>query len=894
MSQIFYSQVDPKLQDELNARANAGSLLRETDYIAYMTEKIANVEITAYKPAPSGSKLIHGDIFDNTMAKLGGNTVRSGRYLPSGENGYLNSSQVNYKYETVTIEGTGNNLNAVLTENEALDNSRRIGPYIKVADITIGDGSMGLLNKASLSISIPNPTRDLDKFESIWMRPGRYVRLMVQHPKTATITPGLLSDLVIPDEDKLKELYPAWTDLTKLKNEIRKMRQFVFSGLITSFDFSYDADASVSVTLQLTGTSDIYTDVSMFMDPDTKTKTSKLSSYSKYENTGSAGLRDVSDPETPTNTKVELYDTLSSIVESLRSSYNAVLPPSIEYEQEIIDPETGDVLDTIKSITRPGSGIAPFIINEQTATTFNANSTDNFILFGKPYDNDLSRTFIYEPIGAVKDAESSGSIYINPVKGEKLEIEQEDIFNKLTVSRSMANPDTASISTLEARSITIDNELNALSEKYVTTRNNQIQSQKEQFEQEEKDLVELSNDNRYITVGALIHFLNNQIIRSKQGSESEVGIMCDDVQIESPYYQHLKSIDPESVLLLPANPEDQVDISVTETGEDLDISSRKTRTRSNSNWYGALGYYQDVIYNQSENAQALKDSGLFKPWLGVYDNKSSEKGKLFPSRIFINLESIKKIIDTLSQKNARRFTYGNFISSLSTLIYNATSGAVNLKLTADKNDPEQVLYADSNDIKLDEVTPYKIPMFANDPRGTIVRDFQFSAKLPSSVKNLSYVLNQGTDISTEKIAPFMNFMFNADNPETVNTIIRNYKTKHIEAILDVADAADLFGRAPQDAESQAALKSANLEYLKYPTADFRQSQQLTAPVFPIDASFTIDGINGFRYGDVLQFPGLPKKYTLNTVFSIISIVHNISSEGAWTTKVTCIMRPNIS
>lgn len=881
MSQIFYSQVDSKLQDELNARANAGTLLRETDYIAYMTEKIANVEIVAYKPAPPGSKLIHGDQFDAPLSKLGGNDVRSGRYMPSGKDGYLNSSQVNYKYETITIEGTGNNLNAVLTENEALDNSRRIGPYIKVADITIGDGSMGLLNKASLSIQIPNPTRDLDKFESIWMRPGRYVRLMVQHPKSATITPGLLSDLVIPNEDKLKELYPSWTDLTELKNEIRQMRQYVFSGLITSFDFSYDADASISVTLQLTGTSDIYTDVSMFMNPDTKTKNSKLASYSKTENTGSVGLRNVADPETNTNTKVELYDTLSGIVDSLRSSYNKLLPPSIETEQEIVDPITGEVLEVIKSTTRPGGGIVPFNINEETATTFNANSTDNFILFGKPYDNDFSRTFIYEPTGGVKDAESSGSIYINPVKGEKLEIEQEDIFTKLTVSRSVANPDTASISKLEARSIAIDNELNSLSEKYVTTRNSQISQQTQQFEQEEKDLVELSDDNRYITVGALIHFLNNQIIRAKQGSESEVGVMCDDVQIESPYYQHLKSIDPESVLLLPANPEEQVDIS-------------GTRTRSNINWYGPLGYYRDVIDNQSENADSIKGAGLYKPWLGVYDNKSSEKGKLFPSRIFVNLESIKTIIDNLSQKNARRFTYGNFINSLSTLIYNATGGAVNLKLTAHKDNPEQVLYADSNDIKLDEVTPYKIPMFANDPRGTIIRDFQFSAKLPSSVKNLSYVLNQGTDISTEKIAPFMNFMFNADNPETVNTIIANYKTKNQKAISDLNEAADTFGRAPQDAESIAALKSATLEYLKYPTPDFRQSQQLTAPIFPIDASFTIDGINGFRYGDVLEFPGLPKKYIQNTVFSIISIVHNISSEGAWTTKVTCIMRPNIS
>ncbi len=71
-------------------------------------------------------------------------------------------------------------------------------------------------------------------------------------------------------EDKLKNLYPEWTDLRELKEKILRMNEYTFSGLITSFDLSYDADASVSVTLQLTGTSDIYTDVTMFIDPKKK------------------------------------------------------------------------------------------------------------------------------------------------------------------------------------------------------------------------------------------------------------------------------------------------------------------------------------------------------------------------------------------------------------------------------------------------------------------------------------------------------------------------------------------------------------------------------------------------------------------------------------------------
>jgi hypothetical protein len=94
-------------------------------------------------------------------------------------------------------------------------------------------------------------------------------------------------------------------------------------------------------------------------------------------------------------------------------------------------------------------------------------------------------------------------------------------------------------------------------------------------------------------------------------------------------------------------------------------------------------------------------------------------------------------------------------------------------------------------------------------------------------------------------------------------------------------------------ERKQALYKAITNYIKYPTADIRTSQQITAPIFPFEVEFTIDGINGLRYGDVLTFDALPTKYRINTVFSIIGITHTVSTDGDWTTKVNCIMRPSI-
>jgi hypothetical protein len=184
-------------------------------------------------------------------------------------------------------------------------------------------------------------------------------------------------------------------------------------------------------------------------------------------------------------------------------------------------------------------------------------------------------------------------------------------------------------------------------------------------------------------------------------------------------------------------------------------------------------------------------------------------------------------------------------------------------------------------------------MFANHPNGSIVREFSFSAKLPENAKNLSYVLNQGDDVTEDQIAPFMNFMYNSKNPDKINEIAKTYKKKFTENIERLTQAKINYGLSPGLSERRGALYKAVTDYIKYPTNDIRTSQQIISPIFPFDVTFTIDGINGLRYGDVLIFEALPFKYRVNTVFSIIGITHNVDSDGQWTTQVRCIMRPSI-
>jgi hypothetical protein len=318
MSNIFYSQVDDAVQLELNARGNAGKR-RNTQDLNFMLGKIANVQLTAYKSGSADPGY--------ELAILGGSTVRSGRYLPSGDGGFLTNPK--YTVTEITYDNSGN---AYTGSNELTDYSRRIGPIITAVSVDIGDHSMGLLNKATVNISIPNPTRDLDAIEEIWFYPGRYVKIDIEHPNSAIIT-GADTNLIstsslfgsLPEniiDEKLKKMYPTLSNsLSSFKREIRKLNKFSFQGLITSFDFSYTEEGSVDATISLTGTSNTYTDVSMLMNPDAKkVENAKAVEYNTVKTSSVAELQTQSQPTGST----EFYGQLYNEFERLRTNFKNI------------------------------------------------------------------------------------------------------------------------------------------------------------------------------------------------------------------------------------------------------------------------------------------------------------------------------------------------------------------------------------------------------------------------------------------------------------------------------------------------------------------------------------------------------------------------------------------
>ena len=363
---------------------------------------------------------------------------------------------------------------------------------------------------------------------------------------------------------------------------------------------------------------------------------------------------------------------------------------------------------------------------------------------------------------------------------------------------------------------------------------------------------------RYITVGLFIMLINENIIKKNTAVNNPL-VICNDTVCKSNVFDEIVSADPRKLLL---------------------YSGKETSATTDA--YGSLMWMNEAFKNSDT--------------LGFFGNDENGVLSAFPSRIYIEMDVIKFI-----SENAK--TVNDLFKSLSELIYSHTGGSINMSLISHAEYPDALLYYDTKFLgdNKEDVSEFVVPMFAQSKveknsnetvLGTIVSDVKISSKLPDNMKNLAYVLNEGTEISESDIAPFVAYMYaDADQREKIGN---NYKETHKKHLAELVATKLEFAKDPTSKTTIDRLKKALIKYIQYPTKDIILSNKLSAPIYPFDVEFTIDGINGFRYGDVLEIPILPSRYSEQTVFSVIQVIQTVDSTGLWKTKIKCIMRPRIT
>ena len=184
-------------------------------------------------------------------------------------------------------------------------------------------------------------------------------------------------------------------------------------------------------------------------------------------------------------------------------------------------------------------------------------------------------------------------------------------------------------------------------------------------------------------MGALIHVINTYVATNVTGSVQFAKIIHTDELNFSNYYPSLVSTNPEEVLFLPKDPSTTYDLNSYNASLDSILDGTY------------LIYYGNVV-NQI-NEYGLTEDELFnlgwQEWPGVYSQKAGV-GKMYPSRIFINLQTIQSIIEPLTKiKNA--FTVNAFIKKLSETVSRCSGNAIDLKLVTYPDDPKKLTLADT-------------------------------------------------------------------------------------------------------------------------------------------------------------------------------------------------------
>jgi hypothetical protein len=359
---------------------------------------------------------------------------------------------------------------------------------------------------------------------------------------------------------------------------------------------------------------------------------------------------------------------------------------------------------------------------------------------------------------------------------------------------------------------------------------------------------------RMITLAYLIEYINTKIYEQ---IDNTIKINCDDTVCFSNYYEKLVSADPCNILL----------------------------------WQGKSSI-QTSTYDIKDDANGISEFKMFPKVTATSEGFSindSTGGKSFPSRIYINLQLIKKIIDDVTKANDASIK--QLLIALSNEIKINTGAAINLALVQDPVVAEALLYYDTNYVTTSTlVSEFTIPVFATLTGASIVRQFSLTSKVPNAVKNMIFGLDSSKS-STQKQTAYNPYIYaDAENKER---LAKEFAEDYLNAIATLKSRKHTYALRPADTQNIANLAKSLEDYVTHFTPDITKSIGLNKSIFPMELEFTIDGINGFKYGDVLNFAGLPKRYTDSFIFTILGITHTVSNTGEWTTTIKCNPRIRI-
>jgi hypothetical protein len=359
----------------------------------------------------------------------------------------------------------------------------------------------------------------------------------------------------------------------------------------------------------------------------------------------------------------------------------------------------------------------------------------------------------------------------------------------------------------------------------------------------------------YVKFGSITEFLN-QLVTDFEKTNSVFSSLYRIVTFgnEAAYNKEVKSSNPINILF-----------------PDAEMGS-----------YGQLKPFEnDKSFTSGVTEGTFNIGGIL---LGTDYIKETYRGFVIDNATNIPFKNITKLIEELSKGiNAA----SGDVYQLTPQMYEPRQPSGKLNASASPPEPALLSVEDFNLAKAhtEIVTPYKFDATIFKP---LIKNISLSSKPPGPLATAAYAQARGTSKGGTKVPP---------NNSDVSVAARNEKQVDGEDGFDkqYTDALDTYKNAIEKAKEQGfneawsdKVRSSLVKIKKMKVdgkGDPNGAHWLNKAIYPIDLTLTIDGIAGFKFGDVISTSLIPKQYTkYKMVFTITKISHSVK-DGVWETTL---------
>lgn len=183
---------------------------------------------------------------------------------------------------------------------------------------------------------------------------------------------------------------------------------------------------------------------------------------------------------------------------------------------------------------------------------------------------------------------------------------------------------------------------------------------------------------------------------------------------------------------------------------------------------------------------------------------------------------------------------------------------------------------DSNIAKslTDEVTPYN---FTANIASPIMKSVSISSKPPGPMASAAYVSARGGK-GSQQLDVKAGKGGSSTELEKAKTVIT--EKKNSLAAVGVSDKFHTELKGAYAAYKRAATQASNAHWLN-------------KALYPVNFSVTIDGINGFKFGDVLKTTLVPQTYNQEGLVFVVTKINHTIKDGIWETTLETKSRLNM-